>query len=128
MAESCTPGMICMHIDSLDILTLGTTWRNLIIVKLTTDDGLVGLGEATIEYGDRALMAYLPEIFQRAVKGRDPREIEAIFAAMVKADYWRSGFLARSAFSAIEMACWDIKARHQSKPVWRLLGSMREPL
>lgn len=59
-----------MRIESLDILTTGVGWRNLIIVKLTTDDGLVGLGEATIEYGGRALIAYLPEIFARAVKGR----------------------------------------------------------
>ena len=115
-----------MRIESLDILTAGTTWRNLIVVKLTTDDGLVGLGEATIEYGDRALMAYLPEIFQRAVKGRDPRDIPALLAAMVKADYWRSGFIARTAFSAIELACWDIKARHEHMPVLRLFESDRD--
>ena len=115
-----------MRVDSLNILTTGTSWRNLIIVKLTTNNGLIGLGEATIEYGDRSLMAYLSEIFERVVKGRDPRDIDAILAAMVKADYWRSGFIARTAFSAIELACWDIKARHESLPVWRLLEPNRQ--
>lgn len=115
-----------MRIDALDILTAGTTWRNLIIVRLIPDEGPPGLGEATIEYGDRALIAYLPEIFDRAVKGRDPRDIEGIFTSMVKADYWRSGFIARTAFSAIEMACWDIRARHEGQPVWRLLDPDRD--
>ena len=92
-----------MQIESLDILSAGTGWRNLIIVKLTTDTGDVGYGEATIEYGDRATMAYLPEIFT-AVKGRDPRDIDDVFAAMVCADYWRSGFIVRTAFSAIQLA------------------------
>lgn len=117
-----------MQIESLDILSAGTGWRNLIVVKLTTDTGVVGYGEATIEYGDRALMAYLPEIFT-AVKGRDPRDIDDVFAAMVYADYWRSGFIARTAFSAIELACWDLKGRIEAKPVWQLLGGKRpQPL
>lgn len=114
-----------MHLKHLDILTAGTTWRNLIIVQLVTDEGLIGLGEATIEYGDRALIAYLPEIFTRAVRGCDPRDVDGILAAMVKADYWRSGFIARTAFSGIELACWDLAAKAEGKPVWDLLGNPR---
>lgn len=118
-----------MRIESLGILTSGTTWRNLIIVKLTTDDGRVGLGEATIEYGDRALIAYLPEIFGRAVKGRDPGDIDGVMAAMVHADYWRSGFIARTAFSGIELACWDLRGHAEGRPVWQLIGGRRpDPL
>jgi galactonate dehydratase len=118
-----------MRIEALDIRTAGTSWRNLILVRLTTDDGLSGWGEATIEYGDRALLAYLPEIFARAVKGRDSRDIEGLMASMVRADYWRSGFIARTAFSAIELACWDICAKELGLPVWRLVGAKRtDPL
>ena len=115
-----------MKIVSMEILSAGTSWRNLIVVQLTTDHGLVGVGEATIEYGDRALMAYLPEIFARAVRGQDPLDVDSVVAAMVRADYWRSGFIARTAFSAVELDCWDIRGRHANQPVWKLLGTARQ--
>ncbi len=118
-----------MRIETLDILTAGTSWRNLIVVKLVADDGTVGFGEATIEYGDRALLAYLAEIFARAAKGLDPRDPQAVLDAMTHADYWRSGFIARTAFSGIELACWDIKGQAEGKPVWRMLAAQRsDPL
>jgi L-alanine-DL-glutamate epimerase-like enolase superfamily enzyme len=113
----------------LEIRTAGTRWRNVILVKVTTNIGLAGWGEATIEYRDRALLAYLPEVFERAVRGRDPLQVEEVMSAMVRADYWRSGFIARTAFSAIEMACWDIIGRHAGRPVYKLLSPLRtEPL
>jgi galactonate dehydratase len=111
-----------MIVDRLEIFELGTAWRNLIVIRLTTDDGIVGLGDATVQYGDEAVVAYLPVLFERYVRGRDPRRIESIWQTTYRNEYWRHGVTFSTALAAIDMALHDILARALGEPVHTLLG------
>jgi galactonate dehydratase len=109
-------------IDRLEIFQMGTAWRNLIVVRLTAGDGTVGLGEATAQFGDEAVVAYLPVLFERYVRGQDPRRIEAIWQRIYRNEYWRAGAVFSTAQGALDMACHDLLARSLGEPVHTLLG------
>ena len=111
-----------MRLERLEILQMGTSWRNLIIARITTDGGIVGLGDATIQWGDEAVVAYLPVLFERYARGRDPRRVEALWNHIYRNEYWRYGATFSTALAAIDMACHDIVARSVGEPVHTLLG------
>ncbi len=104
-----------------------------VIVKLETDSGVVGLGEAAPSYGSGGTSAagMIKDLCERFVVGRDPSSLNAIVAEMYDQSFWlrNPGGIAGSAFSAIEQALWDIKARALNVPVYELFGGkMRESL
>ena len=101
---------------------VGTPWRQLTYVELTTDDGLTGLGEARMITGTKALLGYLEEIERTHLIGRDPFDTESLVQQVVRRDYGRSGEIAMSALAVVEMACWDIVGKALGQPVYRLLG------
>lgn len=109
-------------IERLEIFQMGTAWRNLIVVRLTARDGTVGLGEATAQFGDEAVVAYLPVLFERYVRGQDPRRIEAMWQRIYRSEYWRAGAVFSTAQGALDMACHDLLARSLGEPVHTLLG------
>jgi galactonate dehydratase len=109
-------------IERLEIFQMGTSWRNLIVVRLTAADGAWGLGEATVQWGDEAVVAYLPILFERYVRGSDPRRIEAMWQRMYRNEYWRAGSVFSTAQGALDMACHDLLARSLGEPVHTLLG------
>ena len=96
--------------------------RNWIFVKVETDhDGLYGWGEATLEWKTRAVVGCV-EDFEPIVLGRDPRDVTRIVELLNKAAFWPLGVIGLTALSAIEQACWDIKAKDLGIPVWAALG------
>ncbi len=109
-------------IERLENFQMGTAWRNLIVVRLTAGDGAFGLGEATAQFGDEAVVAYLPALFERYVRGQDPRRIEAIWQRMYRGEYWGAGGVFSTAQGALDMACHDLLARSLGEPVHTLLG------
>ncbi|RPJ37487.1 MAG: mandelate racemase/muconate lactonizing enzyme family protein, partial [Chloroflexi bacterium] len=111
-----------MKITRVMPLVLGTTWRNLTFVKVETDEGLVGVGEARSLNKDDALLGYLNEAVPRYVLGADPFEIERLVQGMFRGDFGRAGEIAMTGISVIEMACWDIMGKALNQPVFRLLG------
>ncbi len=111
-----------MRINDLQVLVLGTSWRNLVYVKLKTDEGLVGLGETRVANRTEALLGQLEAVKQRYVIGADPFEIERLVQAMSLGDQGRVGEVAGSAISVVEMACWDLIGKALGVPVYRLLG------
>lgn len=111
-----------MRIVDLEVLVLGTSWRNLTFLKLTTDDGLVGLGEARLTNRTEALLAYLDAVKGRYVLGIDPFDTEKLTRTMVHGDQGRAGEIVTTAIALIEMACWDLKGKALGEPVYRLLG------
>ena len=95
--------------------------REAMLVEVRTDDGLVGWGEA---YGPAALSAAAVEkFFAPMLLGRDPRDVEAIWAFLYarSVDYGQKGVML-AGISAIDIALWDIKARAAGQPLYRLLG------
>ena len=96
--------------------------RNFVTLKLTTDDGIVGLGDATLNGREKAVVSYLEDHCLPALIGRDPRNIEDIWHYFYRGAYWRRGPVTMAALSAIDVALWDIKAKNLKTPLYNLLG------
>jgi galactonate dehydratase len=94
---------------------------NFIFFKLYTDTGLEGLGEATAEWNERAIIAALEELGEFLI-GKDPFATDFLIQTMHRNSYWRTGVILRSALSGAEAALLDIKGKALGVPVYELLG------
>lgn len=101
---------------------VGTSWRNLLFVEVVTDAGIVGLGEATVEWFEEAVEAHANSIARRHVIGRDPFDVEDLVMQVLRNDYWPTNVVLNSALAGIEMACWDIMGQATDQPLHKLLG------
>jgi galactonate dehydratase len=110
-----------MRITRLSTVVVGAEMRNWVFVKLETDEGLLGWGEATVEWKTRAVVACVEDLASLVV-GEDPRRVEHLFQMMVRQHFFRPGMVECSAISGIEHACWDILGKSLGVPVWQLLG------
>jgi galactonate dehydratase len=111
-----------MIIASVDALVLGTPWRNLVFLKLETDEGLVGVSEARSVNRTGAVLGYLEEAKRRYVLGADPFEIERLVYRMFHGDFARVDDIAGMGIALVEMACWDLVGKALGQPVYKLLG------
>ncbi len=111
-----------MRITDVKPLVLGTSWRNIIFIKVETDEGLTGIGEATIQNREEGVLGYLEGAKRRHVIGSDPFNTEDLWLRMYRNDFWRNGVIATTVMSAVEIACWDIIGKATEQPVYRLLG------
>ena len=96
--------------------------RNFVTLKITTDDGLTGLGDATLNGRELSVASYLRDHLCPQLVGRDAQRIEDIWQFFYKGAYWRRGPVTMSAISAIDTALWDIKAKAAGMPLYQLLG------
>lgn len=110
-----------MKIVSVDTFVVDFYRTNLVFVRVMTDDGIQGLGEATLEGKERAVQGAISELSE-AVIGLDPTRISGIVYELTRDWYWRGGPVIMTALSAFEVALWDISARELDVPVSRLLG------
>ena len=94
---------------------------NWVFVKIYTDEGIDGVGEATLEYKEKALIGAVEHIKEYLV-GKNPLEIEKHWHCIYRDAYWRGGAVLMSALSAVEMALWDILGKSLNVPVYQLLG------
>lgn len=94
---------------------------NWVFVKVYTDEGIDGVGEATLEYKEKALVGAVEHIKEYLV-GKNPFEIEKHWHTIYRDAYWRGGAVLMSALSAVEMALWDILGKSLNVPVYQLLG------
>jgi galactonate dehydratase len=111
-----------MKISSITPLVMGTPWRELVFVKVETDEGLVGVGESRPLNKTDTLLAYLQEAAPRYVLGADPFETERLTHRMFREDFGRAGEVVMTGIAMIEIACWDIIGQALGQPVYRLLG------
>src|SRR6266850_119758 len=96
--------------------------RNFVTLKITTDDGIYGLGDATLNGRELAVASYLADHVIPLLIGRDARRVEDIWQYLYKGAYWRRGPVTMSAIAAVDAALWDIKGKALSAPVYQLLG------
>lgn len=94
---------------------------NWVFVKVMTDSGLYGVGEATLEYREPTVVQAIIEL-ERYLVGKDPHNIEAFWHDTCRDAYWRGGVVLMSALAGVEMALWDIKGKDLGVPVYKLLG------
>jgi len=96
--------------------------RNFVTLKITTEDGIYGLGDATLNGRELAVASYLSDHIVPLLIGRDARRIEDIWQYLYKGAYWRRGPVTMTAIAAIDMALWDLKGKALHAPVYQLLG------
>lgn len=96
--------------------------RNFVTLKLTTADGISGLGDATLNGRELAVASYLNDHVLPLLAGRDARRIEDTWQYLYKGAYWRRGPVTMTAIAAVDMALWDIRAKSLGVPLYELLG------
>lgn len=96
--------------------------RNFVTLKLVTEDGVHGLGDATLNGRELAVASYLRDHVVPLLIGRDARRIEDIWQFLYKGAYWRRGPVTMTAIAAVDMALWDILGKTLDTPVYQLLG------
>jgi len=111
-----------MKITKVTPLVLGTGWRDLTFVKVETDEGLIGVGEARVLNRTEAVLGYLTEAAPRYVLGSDPFEVERLVSRMFREDFESADTVVMTGIALIEIACWDIIGKALGQPVYRLLG------
>lgn len=106
-----------MKIVDVKTTVVGNPWKNWIFVQLVTDEGIIGVGEATGGLQTRPNEAAVHEL-KPLYLGQDPRDVHALWDRMHKGLFLGQN----AAMAGIEMACWDILGKALNVPVWRLLG------
>ncbi|MFI5958874.1 D-mannonate dehydratase ManD [Cryptosporangium sp. NPDC051539] len=96
--------------------------RNFVTLRLETEDGLVGWGDATVNGRELAVVSYLRDHVVPLLAGRDAGRIEDTWQFLYRGAYWRRGPITMAAIAAVDMALWDIKGKAAGMPVYQLLG------
>jgi mannonate dehydratase len=96
--------------------------RNFITLKIETDEGVYGLGDATLNGRELSVASYLQDHVIPCLIGRDAHRIEDIWQYLYKGAYWRRGPVTMTAIAAVDMALWDIKGKIAGLPLYQLLG------
>ncbi|MBC7826418.1 MAG: galactonate dehydratase [Chitinophagaceae bacterium] len=110
-----------MHITDIKTIVVNGELRNWVFVKVETNEGIYGWGEATLEWKTRSLVATIEDLKPLLV-GKDPRNITQNYEIMNKHGFWKMGIIGRTAISSIDIALWDILGKSLNTPVWQLLG------
>lgn len=96
--------------------------RNFVTLQITTDEGITGVGDATLNGRELAVAGYLREHVVPLLVGRDPARIEDTWQYLFQGAYWRRGPVSMTAIAAVDTALWDIKGKVAGLPVYQLLG------
>ena len=110
-----------MKIVKVESFLANAGLRNYLFVRLRTDTGLTGVGEASLEWQERAVQVLLHEWVEPRLLGRHPFDIEAIVGEMVR-DQYQGGPTVLTAISGAEIALWDLVGKACGQPLYRLLG------
>jgi mannonate dehydratase len=96
--------------------------RNFITLRVTTGDGVVGYGDATLNGRELSVASYLRDHVAPLLVGRDAHAIEDTWQYLYRGGYWRRGPVTMTAIAAVDTALWDIKAKVAGLPLYQLLG------
>jgi galactonate dehydratase len=110
-----------MKITRFETFLANAGLRNYLFLRLHTDTGLTGVGEASLEWQERTVQALAHEWVEGRVLGRDPFDVEALVRDLVR-DQYQGGATVMTAISGVEIALWDIIGKACNQPVYRLLG------
>src|SRR5438046_235103 len=110
-----------MKIAKLDTFLTNSGLRNYLFLRLTTDTGLSGVGEASLEWQERAVEVLIHDWLEDRVLGIDPFDIERVFGDLIR-DQYQGGSTVLTAISGVEIACWDLIGKACGQPVYKLLG------
>jgi mannonate dehydratase len=110
-----------MRIAGADVIVT-CPGRNFVTLEITTDDGIVGYGDATLNGRELAVASYLRDHVVPLLIDRDAHKIEDTWQYLYRGAYWRRGPVTMAAIAAVDVALWDIKAKAAGMPLYQLLG------
>lgn len=110
-----------MKIDNVEVVVC-SPGRNFVTLVVTTDDGLVGVGDATVNGRELAVASYLRDHVAPTLIGRDAHAVEDTWQYLYRGAYWRRGPITMAAIAAVDVALWDLKAQAAGLPLYQLLG------
>lgn len=110
-----------MKIERAEVIVTSPN-RNYVTLRITTDDGIVGLGDATLNGRELSVVSYLSDHVVPLLIGRDASAIEDTWQFLYRSAYWRRGPVTMTAIAAVDVALWDIKAKAAGMPLYQLLG------
>jgi galactonate dehydratase len=110
-----------MKITRFETFLANAGLRNYLFLRLTTDTGLTGVGEASLEWQEKTVQTLAHEWVEGRILGRDPFDVEAIIGGLIR-DQYQGGATVMTAISGVEIALWDIIGKACGQPVYRLLG------
>ena len=110
-----------MKITRIETFLTNAGLRNYLFIRLTTDTGLSGIGEASLEWQEKTVHTLVDEWVTDRVLGTDPFDIEAVIGGMIR-DQYQGGATVMTAISGVEIAFWDIIGKACGQPVYNLLG------
>jgi galactonate dehydratase len=118
-----------MKITSVDIWDMdikSLPWHHPVIIRINTDEGISGLGEAGMAYGTghSGAAGYAKNLAEGFLIGADPMNVEKLWETMFRSTFWAQGGgpVVFAGMSAIDIACWDIRGKALKQPVYQLLG------
>jgi len=111
-----------LKIEEIKTFIVNAGRQNWLFVKVITDNGLYGWGEASVEGQEKAVEASIHLLANRSVIGEDPLNVEKIWRQMYHHGFWKGGFVYMSAISGIDQAIWDILGKYFKVPTYKLLG------
>ena len=110
-----------MKITNVEVFLTGTAWRNFLFVKLTTDEGLIGWGDGTLEWKESAVRDIILDFGRRYVIGMSPFNIEDLWFKLYQIEH-NTGPIMFAAMAGIETAMWDLVGKALGQPVYNLVG------
>ena len=110
-----------MKITRLETFLTHAGLRNYLFLRLTTDTGLTGIGEASLEWQERAVECLLQDWVEERILGVDPFDLECTIGDMIR-DQYQGGPTILTAISGVEIAMWDLIGKACGQPVCKLLG------
>lgn len=110
-----------MKITSVDTLIVHAERCSWNFVLIETDEGLRGVGEASLEGKAQSVATCVADLSRRLI-GEDPARIQHLWQRLFRHSFWRGGVIQMTALSGIEQALWDIKGKVAGLPVYELLG------
>ena len=110
-----------MKITEVKTYLVGNAWKNWLFVRVETDEGIHGTGEATLNAFSATVETAIHEL-RDAYIGLDPAQVELLLQRMIRDVYTDGGQIHMAAVAAIEVACWDIVGKAAGKPIHELLG------
>src|SRR5579872_385331 len=115
------PDAAPLKVEQVEVFLIGAGWRNFTFVKISTDAGIVGWGEATLGWKETAVRELIVDFGKRYVVGRSPFDIEDLWFKLYQIEH-NTGPVMFSAMAGIEMALWDIVGKTCRQPVYNLVG------
>lgn len=110
-----------MKITRFETLMTNAGLRNYLFIRLHTDTGLTGIGEATLEWQEKTVQTIAHEWVEGRVVGHDPFDIERVVGNMIR-DQYQGGSTVMTAISGVEIAMWDIVGKACGQPIYKLIG------